>query len=269
MLATDIAFAGVAHVCAPDFCHWTLDLGSHGDPNAAPTVTGPVPFLYPGQTLGNPSAGVYTVNVQARWTASDPDNGIASQTLQLAVNGGGFSTVSPGPSASARAHNVPMTIGTTDQLRISATDPLGATGGPANSISFKVSGSQQTSTAFTYTGTWTNLNSSSSWGGTMKYTNGAAGAKAVYSFYGGRAALIGSQRPDGGKADIYVDGVYKGTVDFYSPTLKNRRVLFAINGMARKAPGGVAHTLEVRWINSHHASSSGFRLYIDGAIALN
>jgi hypothetical protein len=237
--------------------------------NVAPTVTAPTPFLTPGQTLGNPAAGQYTVNIQARWTASDPDDGIASQALQMQVNNAGYTALAPTLDGAIRARNVTMTIGTTNQLQISATDFAADSSGFVSGPSFQIRGAQQTDSAFTYAGAWANLNAASAWDGTMKVlNNGAAGNKAVFAFYGGRAALVGSQRPDGGKAEIYIDGVYKTTVDFYSASVKNRRVLYAVNDLPSIAPDGGAHVMEVRWVNSHNAASTGYRLYIDGGISL-
>ena len=45
---------------------------------------------------------------------------------------------------------------------------------------------------------------------------------------------------------------------------RNREVLFVISGLSDSA-----HTIEVRWTNTHHASSTGYRLYLDGGIAFD
>jgi hypothetical protein len=231
-------------------------------PNTAPSITAPTYQLTNGQTLGNPSAGQYTVNVRANWTASDPDDGIAFQSVQGQINNAGFVMLAPSLPGTVRSHDVPMTIGTTNQLQVNATDFAGDSSGYLAGASFGIAGTQQT--GFTYTGAWTNHSATSAWGGTFKRANGVSGVKAVYSFTGTNAALVGLQRSDGGRARIYVDGVLKGTVEFYSATAKNRQVLFTVNGLS-----DAAHTMEVRWINAHHASSTGYRLYLDGAIALD
>jgi hypothetical protein len=231
-------------------------------PNVAPSVTAPTYTLTTGQTLGNPASNTYTVNVRADWTASDPDDGIASQNLQGQINGAGFVALTAPLPGTVRTQSVPMTIGTTNQLRVSATDVAGATSDYAAGASVTIVGTQQT--AFTYSGAWTNQSATNSWGGTYKRANGASGVKAVYTFSGTSAALVGLKRPDGGRAKIFVDGVQQGTVDFYSANARNREVLFVVSGLTDGA-----HTIEVRWINAHHASSTGYRLYLDGGIAFD
>lgn len=230
--------------------------------NAAPKVTPPTQRLAEGQMLGNLAAGEYTVNVTANWTASDPDDGIASQDLQLQVDGGGFESLAPAMEATARSYDVPVTIGTTNRLQISATDHAGASSEFATGESFAVRGAQQTE--FAYTGSWSSLSSTNAWGGAYARANGAPGVMAAHSFNGTGVALVGMQRPDGGRADVYVDGALIATVDFYSPAQLNRRVLFAVDGLSDGT-----HTLEVHWLEERDPSSSGYRLYLDGAIALD
>jgi hypothetical protein len=230
--------------------------------NVAPTVTAPTHQLAANQTLGNPSTGAYTVNVKANWTASDPDDGIASQSLRRQVNNAGFVAVTPSPSKTARSANITSTIGTNNQLQVSATDVAGATSGYVTGADFDVVGTQQT--GFTYSGSWANASAASAWGGSYKRATGASDVKAFYTFNGTSVALVGLKRSDGGRARVYVDGVSKGTVDFYSATARDRQVLFTVNGLSA---GG--HTMELRWINAHNSSSTGYRLYLDGGIALD
>jgi hypothetical protein len=154
-----------------------------------------------------------------------------------------------------------MKIGTSNHLRISATDESGATSGYGFSDLVQVQGTQES--AFTYSGTWTSVSSTALWGGSMRRANGGAGVKAIYTFTGRNAAIVGAQRPDGGRAQVYVDGVLKRTIDFYSPTAKNRKVLFAVNGLTNSS-----HTIELRWITGHNPASTGTRLYLDGGVAL-
>src|SRR5439155_5779679 len=125
-------------------------------------------------------------------------------------------------------------------------DTLGAFSGFAAGVRFTVTAYQETNAAITYTGTWTTLKGTGFWGGALKYTTGGAGTKASFAFTGGRVALVATQTSSSGKADIYLDGVLKGTIDLYSSTTHNRRVVFVLNGLARTAPGGTAHHLEVR-----------------------
>jgi hypothetical protein len=229
--------------------------------NVAPTVSDVGQKFVAGRMLsGSPSTG-YSIPVTASWTASDPDDGIATQTLEQDTGGAGFTPIVPSLDPGASSHNVPMKIGTSNHLRISATDESGATSGYGFSDLVQVQGTQES--AFTYSGTWTSVSSTALWGGSMRRANGGAGVKAIYTFTGRNAAIVGAQRPDGGRAQVYVDGVLKRTIDFYSPTAKNRKVLFAVNGLTNSS-----HTIELRWITGHNPASTGTRLYLDGGVAL-
>jgi hypothetical protein len=109
-------------------------------------------------------------------------------------------------------------------------------------------------------GTWIRQASGNYFGGFLRYTPGGVGTKAVFQFNGRRVAIVGAQRPNGGVADVFIDGVKHGTVDFASPTTKNRRVLFVKNDLPEFAPGGGKHVLELRWVSG--------RMYVDGFITI-
>jgi hypothetical protein len=241
--------------------------------NVVPTVTAPTYELTAGQGLINPSSNVYSVDVRASWTASDPDDGIASQSVQGQVDDAGFVMLAASLPATVRSQDVRMTIGTTNQLQVSATDAAGQSSGYATGESFDLAGAQETD--FTYTGAWTNHAAMNAWGGSYVSTGGAddpssfassagvAEAVAVYEFTGASAAVVGMTRADGGRADVYIDGVLMGSVDCYAPKAMDRHLLFAVNGLSDGA-----HVMEIRWINRHDEFSSGYQLYLDGAIAL-
>lgn len=236
--------------------------------NLPPTVESPLHALVSAQTLSNPSAGIYNLLIQETWFRSDA-NGIASQQLQINPNGSGFVDIAPQPAASASSYNLTLTVGSTYQVRLRAVDTLGAYSSYQTGGAYTMTGIQDTSSAIIYSGSWTNWLNSAHFGGSLRYTNGAAGTKATVSFVGTSVGLVATQAADGGQADLYLDGVYKGRIDFYASSTRTRRMIVVLNGLARTASGGAAHQLEVRWVTSHNAASIGYRLYLDGAIALN
>ncbi|MBD2862157.1 carboxypeptidase regulatory-like domain-containing protein [Paenibacillus oceani] len=76
-----------------------------------------------------------------------------------------------------------------------------------------------------YSGVWTTLESSLMSGGSSRQTRIAGGSVDI-PFYGTRAkvlSLVGSSR---GKADVYLDGLYRGNIDTYSPNVKYRHEIF-------------------------------------------
>jgi hypothetical protein len=76
-----------------------------------------------------------------------------------------------------------------------------------------------------YTGDWRTYASSLYAGGTLvlAFENGAY---ADIPFYGTGAKLVSDKRPLRGKGAVYVDGVYKATVDFYNPTIIYKQTVF-------------------------------------------
>jgi hypothetical protein len=88
------------------------------------------------------------------------------------------------------------------------------------------------------------------------------GARATVAFEGNQVRLIGRPSPDGGKADVYLDGVKQLCgIDFWCPqSNRNAQVLWYKNGLA---PG--KHRLEVVALGTKNPCSSGNRVYISGA----
>jgi hypothetical protein len=79
-----------------------------------------------------------------------------------------------------------------------------------------------------YTGTWLTSSTQSYYhGGTIRYAT-VAGSRARIPWYGGRAELLGTSQPDGmtGEAHVWVDGVDKGYVSWYRPTLTHKNVIY-------------------------------------------
>lgn len=82
---------------------------------------------------------------------------------------------------------------------------------------------QQTSSAFTYKGTWATAYSSGYSGGSERYAS-AAGASATFTVTGHSAAFVTTRGPGRGRAKIYVDGGYVTTIDLYRASLQQRYV---------------------------------------------
>jgi hypothetical protein len=216
-----------------------------------PVVTIPRAYLSAPSTLGNPGNGSYTVHTMLRWTVSGAD-GITSQLLQWNVNGGGWTDVNPQPSGGQRQYEFDLRNGYTYQFRIQAGDALGATSTFAITHVFQSLVSHEYSSTLSYNGSYT----AQTYGqalGTVNYKavrwfdgtgSGAPTAtKATYQFYGGRVSLVSAMGPDRSKAEIWLDGALKATLDLYNPTVRNRRVVWAANSLRRVGPnGGGAHT---------------------------
>ena len=69
----------------------------------------------------------------------------------------------------------------------------------------------------------------------------AAGATASFEFAGNQVRLMGRADPNGGKADVYLDGVKQLCgIDFWCPQARDRQVLCYKNGLAQGK-----HTLKI------------------------
>jgi hypothetical protein len=109
-----------------------------------------------------------------------------------------------------------------------------------------------------YLGTWTTQALTGSFGGSITFAS-AAGAAATYTFTGRGVSWISTTGPDRGKADVYIDGVRKKTIDLYTATAGPRLTVYTVNGLSAGA-----HTLEIRVLGTQNPSSTTSRVDIDG-----
>jgi hypothetical protein len=188
------------------------------DPTA-PITSAPVYHLVRPSAL---SADVpATIPVLTRWSASDPDDAIASYQVQMKINGGPWSPVSL-TSPTSTSVTIRQTIGASFAFRVRAKDTFGNLGSWEVGPTRAVNGFQESS--LTYNGTWTSASPATAWEGGVKDTTESA-ASAVFSFNGDHIAWIGAMGPRFGSARVYLDGVLRSTVNCNSPTLLRRRVL--------------------------------------------
>jgi hypothetical protein len=102
---------------------------------------------------------------------------------------------------------------------------------------------QQSSSSVVYHGPWTTSTSTTWWGGSAKGST-TSGSTASLTFTGRQVAWIALKAPNRGKAQVYLDGVLRGTVDLYAPTLLKQRVIWRSSW-----PSGLndnTHTIRIR-----------------------
>jgi GH25 family lysozyme M1 (1,4-beta-N-acetylmuramidase) len=184
----------------------------------APTVTVPTSSLYTGAQIGS------TMRVQQRWTGADASGRIAF-TLQRQVNSGAWSRVAL-PSSTATAINDPIAFSTTYRYRVQAVDGNANYSPLATGRAVRASLYQQSSSAAIYRGSWSTVSSTAYSGGSQR-TSPAAGASVTFTVAGSSVAWIGTRGPGHGAAQVWLDGVYVGTVNTYASTYRYRTVLFA------------------------------------------
>ena len=223
----------------------------HPADTTAPTTSAPLTGLRPGSQL---SAGIPPdIPVTTSWTATDPDDPVWRQELQVSVNGGGYAPVSL-PSADASQATSTAVSTAQYEFRARATDSHGNLGGWTNGLPFTVDTAQET--AATYTGAWTEHHSRTAWGGTTISTTSAS-ATATINIYSQRFAIVGPTGPRHGPMQVCVDGTACQTIPTSASSWVPRVILADIS----LTPG--SHTISIT-----RAPKSGGKIELDGFIAL-
>lgn len=89
---------------------------------------------------------------------------------------------------------------------------------------------EESNSSMAYSGQWVNFLTSNNSGGVAKYTD-EANAAVNFNFYGTSIAISGYKAAYYGMADVYLDGVKKGTIDYYSPSTQYQQALFQTAGL--------------------------------------
>jgi hypothetical protein len=112
--------------------------------------------------------------------------------------------------------------------------------------------------SITYSGTWTDYNSRTGAYNNDDHYVDASGAYAQYTFTGTSIQYIAMKDTNLGKADIYIDNVFKETDDLYAATLNLQQVLYSKTDLSN-----ASHTIKVQRNGTKNASSSGTWIDLD------
>lgn len=164
-----------------------------------------------------------SVPVRLSWAAAvDAGSGIDAYAVETSRDGGAYGL--PSTTSSTSLIDT-LLIGDSERCRVQATDGAGNTGPFATGSTVIASLREQTS-GTTYTGSWaTSINSTYS-GGSARHAT-SAGATATFLFYGRSVGFVAYKGPTRGSVKVYVDNVYKGTVNLYSATGHARQIVYA------------------------------------------
>jgi GH25 family lysozyme M1 (1,4-beta-N-acetylmuramidase) len=181
------------------------------------------PSLFAGGTIGS------TVPIRTTWGASDA-SGIAAFGAVRKTNTGSWIGQTLAAKASTSLTQS-LAVGTSYRYGVRATDGASNTGAYAYGAAFKAIRTQQYSSTVHYSTGWTGLYVTSASGGSLRYAT-RAGAWVSYTFSGRSIGWVAYRGPTRGKADVYVDGAYRSTVDLYSATSTARPIVFVANWSA-------------------------------------
>jgi hypothetical protein len=199
-----------------------------------------------------------------RWSVADPD-GIASSELQRSTNGGSsYGAVSLTPSTATTKTLWMATDGAATMFRARATDLLGNTSAWATADPFRLRYVQESAPEVSYAGPWAAAASTTSLGGFTRYAT-SAGASAFIDLPPGSRAfgLVFSRGSNRGKAQVWVDGSRRATLDLYAGSTRPRWVTYG-----QIVPATSAHTIEIRVLGTKRSASSGTRIEFDAAVVL-
>ena len=143
----------------------------------------------------------------------------------------------------ATSATIPSGAGSSELFRVRTVSPNGNRSA-WSTVSRSVSPYDENAKYFvSYSSGWTAANRSNRWGPQIRYTN-TAGASVSFKTRGYRYSVVGDRCGGCGKAQVYVDGVLKATIDTYSSTDKVRQVLWTSPVLS--GGSGVTHTVKVR-----------------------
>jgi hypothetical protein len=165
------------------------------------------------------------VPTRLSWSGTDATSGIAAYQLQRSVDGGAWTALSL-PTATTVSLLQALTPGHTYRFRTRAGDRSGLWSAWQYGPVLTPSLSQETSTALTWTGTWTRAALTGASGGYVRYS-GQAGARATFTTSMRAVGWVAVRGPGRGRATVSVDGVAVATVDLYASTVQPARVVYA------------------------------------------
>jgi hypothetical protein len=195
-------------------------MGAYYDPpvryrdTTRPNTTPPVQRLSGGSPAGASTA--------ITWSGSDRGWGIDHYSLQRSIDGGAWKGIR---LAGARTTSVAQVLpfGHTYRYRVRAVDKAGNLGYWDYGPTFRPAAYQETSAAIVYRRTWARMVDANALGAAVREST-MAGASATFTFRGRDIAWIASKGPDHGKATVYVDGVFVGTVDLTASAATSLRL---------------------------------------------
>ncbi len=109
-----------------------------------------------------------------------------------------------------------------------------------------------------YQGHWDLITNGQSIGGTQSVTS-QKNASMASTFVGNQVRLLGSVGPEGGLADVYLDGQRQLTlIDCWNPKPRHKQLLYSMSGLANEK-----HELKIVTRDTGNPLSKGHNIYID------
>jgi beta-N-acetylhexosaminidase len=175
--------------------------------------------------------------VRTSWSASDPC-AISAYGLERRVDGSAWAGQALARMRSTSIKHS-LLVGTTYRYGAAAADGAGNTSDRRTGPPFRPLVRQSSTANVTFTGRWTRTESSGFSGGATRHAS-ASGATASYTFTGTSIGWVAAVGPGRGSADVYVDGVFRSTVNLHAETAATRQIVFAASWADH-----ASHTIEI------------------------
>ena len=165
--------------------------------------------------------------IRLAWTATDTGgSGVRGYDVDQKTDAGAYVRIASA-IASPRWDRA-LSGSHTYRFRIRATDKAGNVGDWVYGSPFRLTAVSQANTGVKYgptTSRWRTATSTVFWGGTAKYSS-SSGSTASYTFTGRSFAWVSLKGSTRGKANVYVNGVLKATVDLRSTVTLTQAVVW-------------------------------------------
>jgi hypothetical protein len=223
------------------------------------TALAPVPALRGSTTVASTSGAV-----DLRWSASDAA-AITSYQLQRSTDGGATYVPITLKPATATAWRQKVTVDAPAySFRVRATDEHGTVSPWGTGAPFRLRYVQESAPSIAYAGAWSNASVSGALGGGVRAAS-AAGATATVSLGSGTQAfgLVFARTSSSGKAEIWLDGSRRATLDLYRGALQPRWV-----GFAASLDGSATHSIVIKVLGKRRPASAGTAVLVDAIATL-
>jgi hypothetical protein len=209
----------------------SLNVGPAG-PIRAPTVTidGSLPKATtprPGLRTGLALEGASTSQrllARVSWSGSDSGSGVASYEVGRSYDGGAYTTIATGVTATFL--DTTLNPGHAYKFRVRARDKAGNVGAWVSTYTWRPALIQNSNSALKYTGSWAGSSNAAASGGSIR-SSSTAGASVSYKFTGRAVAVVVTRSELGGQVKVYVDGAYVTTVDTHADSTAYRQIVFS------------------------------------------
>ena len=164
-----------------------------------------------------------TLSTTMTWpAATDELSGVKSYLIKRSLNGGAWTTLIS--STTARSYKRAMSFGTPTRFLLYARDGAGNVGngaaGPPVTASLLQDGRR-----CEYSGRWSTVSVSSASNGKL-HRSSTGGAAVTFATSARAIAIVGRRGPLNGRAKVYVDGVYRSTINLRASSSLSKVVVF-------------------------------------------